>query len=242
MSSTATPNRREKPAAKQVRTRVRNGGERFWGHADFPALPAGAVSQALSRLSHAGELQRVHKGVYYRGRPTVVGPSRPERLTSAARASRARLQPAGLTAANLLGFTSQNSARGEFAVSAPASPSSLAGARVFAGRPHGRESLTDSEIALLEFLRDRGATSDLSGPATCARLLELLADRQSFARLAGAALDEPPRVRAMLGAAGEQLGVLGRPLQRLRASLNPLSRYDFGKLACLETSQSWQAK
>jgi hypothetical protein len=237
-----TPNRREKPAAKQVRSRVRNGGERFWGHTDFPTLPAAAVSQALSRLTHAGELQRVHKGVYYRGRPTVVGASRPERLASAAKASRARLQPAGLTAANWLGFTPQNPARGEFAVSAPAAPSSLADARVFARRPPSRESLTDSEAALLEFLRDRGATSDLSDVATCTRLLELLADRRSFARLAGVALDEPPRVRAILGAAGEQQGMSGRPLQRLRASLNPLSRYDFGRLACLETARSWQAK
>ena len=39
---------------------------------------------------------------------------------------------------------------------------------------------------------------------------------------------EPTRVRAMLGALGEQLGKTAPALQRLRISLNPFSRFDFG--------------
>jgi hypothetical protein len=30
-------------------------------------------------------------------------------------------------------------------------------------------------------------------------------------------------------------------LSRLRASLNPLSRYDFGTLKCLQVADQWQA-
>jgi len=29
---------------------------------------------------------------------------------------------------------------------------------------------------------------------------------------------------------------------RLRASLNPLSRFDFGTLRCLQVADNWQAK
>ena len=48
-------------------------------------------------------------------------------------------------------------------------------------------------------------------------------------------------MRAMLGAIGEQLGKRPKNLQRLRASLNPLSRFDFGVLAALDHAQHWQA-
>lgn len=226
--------------AKRVRMRVRRGGERVWRHADFCDLPPAAVSQALSRLARAGDLVRVRKGIYFRPRRTVLGPSRPDPDAVAIRATRAKLHPAGLTAANWLGFTTQNPARAEYA-SAAAAVSSLRNARVHTGRPASREALTDGEAALLEFLRDRGNTSDLSADETCSRLLVLLRDSDSFARLARAALHEPPRVRAMLGAAGEQIGVDARVLSRLRRSLGGLSRYDFGKLACLKTAKRWQA-
>ena len=46
----------------------------------------------------------------------------------------------------------------------------------------------------------------------------------------------------MLGAIGEQIGKKGTILGRLRASLNPLSRFDFGLLAGLRSAKRWQAK
>jgi hypothetical protein len=228
-------------ASAAVRSRVRRGGERFWRHTDFADLPPGAVSQALSRLTKRGELQRVRKGLYYRSRPTVLGPSRPAPDAVAVQNSTTRLHPAGLTAANYLGFTTQNPARPEYASSATAVPSALANAHVRTRRPRNRENLSERESALLELLRDRACTSDLGAEGTCARLLEMLDDPRTFARLTKAAADEPPRVRAMLGAAGEQLDSDPRLLMRLRAGLNPLSRFDFGALKCLQASGRWQA-
>ena len=46
----------------------------------------------------------------------------------------------------------------------------------------------------------------------------------------------------MLGALAEQLGTNRRTLQRLRASLNSLSRFDFGMLTALPNARNWQAK
>jgi hypothetical protein len=46
----------------------------------------------------------------------------------------------------------------------------------------------------------------------------------------------------MLGAVGEEIGKSPRALRSLRASLNPLSRYDFGILKALPTASRWQAK
>ena len=48
-----------------VRQRIERGGERLWRLEDFTNLPFTAVSQALSRLTRAGVLERLSKGVYY---------------------------------------------------------------------------------------------------------------------------------------------------------------------------------
>jgi len=63
-----------------------------------------------------------------------------------------------------------------------------------------------------------------------------------FERLLAVAPFEPPRVRAMLGAIGEELGKKAPALEKLRQSLNPLSRFDFGQLSGLSCALRWFAK
>lgn len=63
-----------------------------------------------------------------------------------------------------------------------------------------------------------------------------------FAKLAEAAMQEPPRVRAMLGALGQEARIRKPELVKLRSSLNPLSRYDFGRLRCMKYAKEWLAK
>ncbi len=46
----------------------------------------------------------------------------------------------------------------------------------------------------------------------------------------------------MLGAIGAQLGERPAALERLRDSLNPVSRFDFGMLSGLAHAADWQAK
>lgn len=233
---------RSESTAAQVRRRVLAGGERFWRHEDFEGLSPSGVATALSRLVRTGELQRVRKGVYFRPRPTVIGPSIPGATAAIASSLHAPVHPAGLSAANLLGLSTQNPARGEFATPASDPPTALAGSRVRTRRPRARATLTAEEGALLELLRDRAATSDLPPAETAQRLQDLLSDSERFARLAQAATEEPPRVRAMLGALGALTGAEERQVHALRRSLNPLSRFDFGVLSALPNARDWQAK
>jgi hypothetical protein len=228
--------------AAQVRRQVLAGGERFWRHDNFAGLSPSAVATTLSRLTREGELQRVRKGVYFRPRPTVIGPSTPTASGATASSLRAPVHAAGLSAANLLGLSTQNPARREYATSAGDPPTALAGSRVRTRRPRTRAGLAAEEGALLELLRDRASTSDLPPAETTRRLQELLSDRERFARLARAAAQEPPRVRAMLGALGELTGAEEQHVRALRKSLNPLSRFDFGVLSALPNARTWQAK
>ncbi len=196
----------------------------------------------LSRLVSEGELQRVRKGLYYRPRQTRFGQSIPVASAAVAQSLRTPVHPAGLTASNALGFTTQNPARLEYATPASDPPTSLADAIVYTRRPAAREGLSAEDGALLEFLRERGQSSDLSPAQTLDRLRRLLSEPGRFARLVRAAEKEPARVRAMLGALGEELGGDPKLLRKLRQSLSPLSRYEFGKLRGLVHAQAWQAK
>src|SRR5713226_3303544 len=92
--------------AETVRTRIEASGERVWRMADFEGMPFMAVAQALSRVARQGGVQRLGKGLYYRSRPTAFGPSRPNSAQIRSLPVLGKgVFPAGIAAANVLGFT-----------------------------------------------------------------------------------------------------------------------------------------
>lgn len=231
--------------AELIRRQIEEGGEAYWRHSDFSDLPPTAVSKALSRLAADGVLERVSKGLYYRPCQTRFGRSRPSQSDIQKRVqTKQNLHPAGLSAANLLGFTTQNAIQGEFATSANSVPRTIVGsrARLHTRRPETWKHLEAADAAMLDFLRSRGNLSELSPAETKQRLLEHFREGDRFERLVAVASSEPPRVRAMLGAIGQELRKSPQELEKLLHSLNPLSRFDFGKLSNLRYAREWQAE
>jgi hypothetical protein len=228
-----------------VRQQIERGGERLWKLEDFRDHPFTAVAQALSRLKRQGRLERLSKGVYYRTRDTSFGKSRPNPAAIQRLASRRKsVFPSGIAAANLLGFSTQTAKQNEVATSALSLPRKLVGSDtvIHTRRPEAWASLPESDAALLDFLRRAGRTSELSPEETIRRTIMLFSEKGRFERLLRISASEPPRVRAMIGAIGEQLGKNRGALRRLRNSLNPFSRFDFGLLAGLRHARDWQAK
>ena len=228
-----------------VRQQLERGGERLWKLEDFGDLPSAAVAQALSRLTRQGQLERLSKGVYYSTRQTAFGKSRPNPAAIQKLASRRKtVFPSGIVAANLLGFTTQTARRNEVATSALSLPRKLVGSDtvIHTRRPEAWVGLSESDAALLDFLRRAGRTSELSPDKTIRRTIMLFSEKGRFERLLRIVASEPPRVRAMIGAIGEQLGRNRAALRRLRASLNPFSQFDFGLLAGLQYARNWQAR
>jgi hypothetical protein len=231
-------------AAAVVRCRVESGGEALGRHSDFPGLPPTAVAQALSRLARAGEIERLSRGVYYRGRTTPFGPSRPDPVAvRGLAAGKATFHPAGLAAAALLGLTTQAGRREDVATAAGSLPRRLLGVDVAVRtrRPAAWNGLTSDEAAIFDFLRSRGRTGELDPAATFRRFEELLRVKGRARRLVAAAASEPPRVHAMLGAILERARLDVSLQRRLHGSLNPLSRFDFGVFSSLPTAAAWQA-
>lgn len=231
--------------ARHVSRQIEAGGERLWRMTDFQGLSFAAVAQSLSRLTRAGQLQRLGRGVYYRPRPTAFGSSRPSTaLLRSLPLKNKPVFPAGISAANMLGFTTQNPARVEVATTGASLPRLVVGEKaiVHTRRPQSWLLLEDIDAALLDFLRNRGRSSELSPEQTVRRLLTLCKERGRFARLLKAAHEEPPRVRAMLGAIGQELGIAPSRLRPLKSTVNPLTRFDFGCLAGLRFARDWLAK
>ena len=228
-----------------IRERIERGGERLWRLEDFEGLPSTAVAQALSRLMREGVIERLSKGVYYRSRETTFGKSRPNPVAIQELASRRKnIFPSGIAAASLLGFTTQTARRGEVSTSALSLPRKLIGAEtvIHTRRPEAWAGLSDADAALLDFLRRGGRTSELSPEETVRKTLALISEKGRLQRLLKIADSEPPRVRALLGAIADEIGKNAGERARLRASLNPLSRFDFGFLAGLSHARKWQAK
>lgn len=245
MGNPAKPPFPSRRTAALVRQRIEVAGERLWRLEDFSDLPFAAVAQALSRLTRSGFIERLSKGTYFRSRETAFGKSRPNPATIQKLASRCKtLYPSGITAANLLGFTTQTAKQGEIATSAMSLPRKLVGVDVIihTRRPEAWAGLSENDGALLDFLRRGGEASELSPDETVRRTVALLSQKGRFERLLKVADSEPPRVRAMLGAIGEQLRKNPAELRRLRASLNPFSRFDFRVLRGLPHARRWQSK
>jgi hypothetical protein len=245
MATSRRPDLNTSSASNLIRHRIETGGERLWRLDDFRDLPFAATAQALSRLCCKGEIERLSKGVYYRPRQTAFGKSRPNPSAIQEIAGRRKpMFPSGLAAANLLGFTTQNAKRSEIATSATSLPRKLVGsdAVIHTRRPESWASLPTADAALLDFLRQGGKSSELSPADTIDRTIALLAEPGRFDRLFKVADTEPPRVRALLGAMGQQLGKSPAAVRRLRESLNPFSRFDFGTFSGLPNAREWQAK
>jgi len=236
---------RSRTTANQVRARIEAGGERLWRFDDFRDHPFTAVAQALSRMVRNGELQRLSKGTYYRPRQSKFGPTLPNQANMRSLVARSKtLFPAGVAAANQLGFTTQIVRQGEISTPSASLPRKLigTGTKVYTRRPDAWKRLTVEEAAILDFLRRGGKDSELAPEETVRRIIDLLSKADTYAHLTRIIDSEPPRIRALLGALGEQLGAKRGMLDHLRKSLNPSSRFDFGIFTDMPNAKAWQAK
>ena len=141
----------------------------------LPRRPVSAVAQVLSRLAREGRLERLSKGVYCRPRQTALGKSRPNpaAIFKLPVTRDNYVFPAGIAAANLLGFTTQSAGRGEVATSGRRA-SFWAATRwsIPAGRKFGR-SCRKPTRRCSNSPRRAGQTSELSPEETVKRTLLL---------------------------------------------------------------------
>jgi Family of unknown function (DUF6088) len=190
--------------AQQVRGRVLRSGERLWRIEDFEGSPS-AVNNELRRLISRGELMRVRRGVYWRGKKSrfgMIGASQGEAVQKVLGAQEA-VGATGWHATNLLGLSTQVSPVEALAVT-HRRPEGLHNVKVSsrAARSGRREAkLNGMEVTFLEALEGWDRYVEADGATALERFGELL-DREDIRieRLVKASRTEPPVVRERLRA------------------------------------------
>ncbi len=119
-----------------------------------------AVETAMSRIAANGELLRIRKGLYWKGRLTRFGTTRPTPLQTALEVAGEGSGPAGVAAAVALGLTTQVPAVVEVAIPGR-TPAPIAGIQ-FRSRSYQRREhrLQPIEVAVLEMLRTESVVEE----------------------------------------------------------------------------------
>ncbi|MFP5333297.1 MAG: hypothetical protein ACLGHX_13180 [Acidimicrobiia bacterium] len=201
----------DKSVASEVREAVLRSRDRFWRPEDF-AGSAEAVAKALSRLAGEGKLQRVRRGLYWRGAPTRLGmaPPPPDRVVHEL-VDEPGVGPAGWSAGLWLGVSTQVPRRETIAVPrrAPRSPGNVRIVSRAASTKRRDERLRYPEVALLEVLRDWDTVVEVPDEVATERIGDLVvAGALRLDRVVRASKTEPPHVRERLR---RLLTALGQP-------------------------------
>jgi hypothetical protein len=188
--------------AGEVRRKICRSRNRFYRSTEFDGTRT-AVEKALGRLVENGELLRVRNGLYWRGAETPFGMAPPNpRSVVNEYANGYPTGPAGISAANLLGLSTQVPQIPEYAVPTIVPPiDRIRLVRRDARRSDGRRAaeLGGPEVALLEVLDSWEKVVELAPAEALERLGVILRDGTVRPeRLAQAAGSEPARVRERL--------------------------------------------
>lgn len=241
---------RPEPRAKNAASRraldaARSSPSRLVAPAEVVGTSPQAAAKALSRLAAEGKLVRMAKGLYYAPKQTPLGESRPSPAAVLTKSLEGRVRLTGASAANALGLSTQVPARPEYVVYTSGKAPELSGIRLKVRRGTRKQNLKTWQGALLEVLRDGGEFIELSSDEAIDSLVRRLREADesgTLSLLVTAVAEEPPRVRAILGALLEEAGLAKSAQQTLKSSLNPYSRFDFGIFRGLQNAREWQAK
>ena len=238
--------------ATKVRERiVRGGADRLWTFHDFREFPTLAVAATLSRLSRGSDplIRRVRRGIYYVPKKTRFGETRPDTDRVVAHSLDLRgftYAPSGTSAYNGLGLTTQVSPKVTFRIKRSermASPRTSYSESVTLRPSYAAEGIESSEMTVLDALKDVRKIPDATPAETVNRIVDLVhSGRLSFKRLARLAKHEPARVRALVGAIGDKVGVRPNVTSSLKKSLNPLTSFHLNVGSTLPTARSWQIR
>jgi hypothetical protein len=217
---------RKGSVAQQVRGRVLRSGERLWRIEDFEGSPS-AVNNELRRLIARGDLMRVRRGMYWRGKKSrfgMTGASQGEAVQKVLGAQEA-VGATGWHATNLLGLSTQVSPVEALAVT-HRRPKGLHNVKVSSRARSGRREakLNGMEVTLLEALEGWDRYVEADSATALRRFLELL-DREDVRveRLVRASRTEPPVVRERLRAVLRH-GDYEEQAERVPAARDPRTR------------------
>jgi hypothetical protein len=218
--------------------------DKVWNYSDFQNLPFHSVAKAFSVLAQQGIVKRIEKGLYYKPKLTILGESIPDKLEIVYKKLRKKggfFCESGLSGYNKLGFTTQVSQVTVIACNAKVVNIKMPNvAFIYRNKPH---SGTKIERIILDALIDVDKIPDTTPNKIIKKIRDYINTKQvDINDLGHSALCEKPRVRALVGALGEELSMKKQLIKKLKDSLNPLTTYSITGLSVLEYAHRWNIK
>lgn len=234
----------QKSTLKIVKNKIINSKkqDKIWSCSDFKNLPFDSVVKALSDLSRENIIKRIQKGYYYRPKTTILGEVPPDylNLIVAKLSKKAGFYCiSGLSGYNLIGLTTQVSNIVTIACDYPMRNTDRV-KFILRKKPHSGSQI---ERIVLDALIDIDNIPDCSPQQVIMKIKELIAKQEiSMNDLIISALQEPPRVKAIIGALAQELDLERVKLQKLRNSLNPGTSYFSDIFNMLRYADEWKIK
>jgi hypothetical protein len=178
-------------------------------HVDRLPGSSSAARSAASRAAKKGDLVKLRRGLYYKGKRTRYGVLTPPAEDIALEVlGRTGVGPSGVSAARALNLTTQVPAEAELVTSGPV-PEEIRGVRVHKRNNADRRDLNYAEIAVLEVLRDWTFTTESTWDGIVAAVKDRIEGREVRPdKLAKVGRSEPwPAVRERLRDLFSELGL-----------------------------------
>ena len=233
---------------QKINTQVLNtsNSDKIWSYSDFQDLPFIRVAKAFSTLSQKGILKRAEKGFYYRPKMTILGEAPPDFLNILnlkLKKKNSFYCISGLSGYNSIGLTTQVPFVTTIACDVKITSQHDTNNKfrfIYRKKPHSGTAL---ERIILDAIIDIDIIPDTTPSKTIKKIKDLIMQRKiSIDDLAISALSETARVRAIIGALGQELTMKPELMQSLKKSLNPSTSYFINILDVLKYSKEWNIK
>lgn len=216
--------------------------DKVWSYSDFQDLPFISVSKALSTLTQQGKIKRATKGFYYRPQKTILGEVEPNFLNLVyikLNKKSAFFCVSGLSGFNNIGLTTQVPNITTIACDVPMLNTKNV-RFILRKKPHSGSGL---ERVVLDALIDIDSIPGTVPEKAILKIKKFITQGKiNINDLGHSALHEPPRVRALVGALGQELFMDNDLINNLKKSLNPSSSYFIDVINVLEYSHYWNIK
>lgn len=235
--------------SKYIKAQITKGDDgQFWSYQDFSHLPLANVAKSFSRLTKQGVLTRVHKGIYYKPKKTILGITSADPLQVATIAlnkkKKAQVYAGGSSVFYNARLTTQVPATAAATIVSSAPRRNLKvgknNIRVIHRNLSHMKNASQIDVALIQSLRDIKKVPDASAQAIVIKVQQMLSiDQDRLNRIISYVQQEPPRVKALVGAIAQVLKHDNPQLDKLKSSLNPLTKYKLGIAQILPTASNW---
>lgn len=234
----------KKSILKLVEKKILNkkNQDKIWSYSDFNDLPFDSVTKALSLLNQKGTIKRIQKGYYFLPQKTILGlvsHDATDLLFKKLAKKDVFYCVSGINGYNKIGLTTQISNVTTIA----SSITMRSNDKIKFIQRNKPASETEIERIVLDALNDIENIPGTYPEKALLKIKEIIkSDEVNINDLGKSSLLETPRVRAIVGALGQELDMNKNLLNQLKLSLNPGTVYLLDVDSVLKFAKEWNIK